>query len=237
MTRTATRPIPMGHIARDDAMAFGWALSAMAVATMWLFVGMLAAFLLAFTVFFYVVVYTLWPEAPHAPEYRGSGGLRGGVAAGDRLGFAVTGSPARLRRSCWWRSFSCGRRLFSGSCSCGAARIMPAPACRCCPWCAVSRPPGSITFWLYTLLLAPLGVVPAPLSGLGGMLDHDRCRARMGFGWMRCALRHSWRGARWRSSEPGLPSKPCSVVSLLYVFVPSAALIVERLLHLPPLWI
>src|ERR1700733_8563084 len=47
MTRTATRPIPMGHIARDDAMAFGWTLSAMAVATMWLFVGLLAAGLLA----------------------------------------------------------------------------------------------------------------------------------------------------------------------------------------------
>src|ERR1700759_1645923 len=26
MSRTATRPIPLGHIARDDAMAFGWAL-------------------------------------------------------------------------------------------------------------------------------------------------------------------------------------------------------------------
>src|SRR5277367_797707 len=39
MSRTATRPIPLGHIARDDALAFGWALSVMAVATMWLFVG------------------------------------------------------------------------------------------------------------------------------------------------------------------------------------------------------
>src|ERR1700753_3063190 len=39
MTRTATRPIPLGHIAREDALAFGWALSVMAVATMWLFVG------------------------------------------------------------------------------------------------------------------------------------------------------------------------------------------------------
>src|SRR5476651_88460 len=43
MSRTATRPIPLGHIARDDAMAFGWALAAASVATMWLFVGVLAA--------------------------------------------------------------------------------------------------------------------------------------------------------------------------------------------------
>ena len=70
MTRTATRPIPMGHVAREDALAFGWAISAMAVATMWLFVNSLAAGLLAFTVFFYVVVYTLGTEAPHAAEHR-----------------------------------------------------------------------------------------------------------------------------------------------------------------------
>src|SRR6201994_4452926 len=34
MTRTATRPIPMGHIRREDAMAFGWSLSAFAVGTL-----------------------------------------------------------------------------------------------------------------------------------------------------------------------------------------------------------
>src|SRR3569832_2639942 len=39
MTRTATRPIPLGHIAREDALAFGWALSVAAVAIMWLFVN------------------------------------------------------------------------------------------------------------------------------------------------------------------------------------------------------
>src|SRR5579872_3447555 len=27
MSRTATRPIPMGHIGRDDAMIFGWTLA------------------------------------------------------------------------------------------------------------------------------------------------------------------------------------------------------------------
>src|SRR6201992_3758450 len=60
MARTATRPIPMGYVAREEALAFGWTLSVAAVATMGLFVNFLAAGLLAFTVFFYVVVYTLW---------------------------------------------------------------------------------------------------------------------------------------------------------------------------------
>src|SRR5579872_5656635 len=59
MSRTATRPIPLGHVAREDAMAFGWALSALSVATMWLYVNVLAATLLAFTIFVYIGVYTL----------------------------------------------------------------------------------------------------------------------------------------------------------------------------------
>src|SRR3984957_15877163 len=47
MSRTATRPIPMGHVAREEALAYGWSLSALAVAIMWLFVNLLAASLLA----------------------------------------------------------------------------------------------------------------------------------------------------------------------------------------------
>src|SRR5207302_10085661 len=60
MARTATRPIPMGRIARGDALAFGWTLAAGALAVMALFVNALAAFLLAFSIGFYVFVYTLW---------------------------------------------------------------------------------------------------------------------------------------------------------------------------------
>src|ERR1700759_357194 len=90
MSRTATRPIPMGHVAREDALAFGWALSAMAVATMWLFVNELAAGLLAFTVFFYVVVYTLGLKR-RTPQNIVIGGLSGALP--PAIGWAaVTGS-------------------------------------------------------------------------------------------------------------------------------------------------
>jgi protoheme IX farnesyltransferase len=90
MTRTATRPIPLGHVAREDALAFGWALSVAAVATMWLFVNELAAALLAFTVFEYVVVYTLWLKR-RTPQNIVIGGLSGAMPAA--IGWAaVTGS-------------------------------------------------------------------------------------------------------------------------------------------------
>jgi len=59
MARTAARPVPAGRLAPGDALAFGLVLSVAAVAMLGLFANWLAAGLLAFTIFFYVVVYTM----------------------------------------------------------------------------------------------------------------------------------------------------------------------------------
>jgi protoheme IX farnesyltransferase len=60
MRRTSGRPIPAGRLRRSDALGFGIVLAAFAVATLGLASNWLAAALLAFTIFFYVVVYTMW---------------------------------------------------------------------------------------------------------------------------------------------------------------------------------
>jgi heme o synthase len=60
MTRTRKRPIPSGRLAREEALAFGLFLSTFSVFTLGLVANWLAAGLLAFTIFFYVVVYTMW---------------------------------------------------------------------------------------------------------------------------------------------------------------------------------
>ena len=60
MSRTADRPVPRGRVAPGEAAGFGITLAGFAVATMGLLVNWLAAGLLAFTVFFYVVIYTMW---------------------------------------------------------------------------------------------------------------------------------------------------------------------------------
>jgi heme o synthase len=60
MKRTANRPIPRGRIAPGEAFAFGIVLAAFAVGVLGVLVSWLAAALLAFTIFFYVVVYTAW---------------------------------------------------------------------------------------------------------------------------------------------------------------------------------
>ncbi|MGC1465806.1 MAG: heme o synthase [Pseudolabrys sp.] len=60
MVRTARRPIPTGRVQPGEALAFGLTLAAFAVAVLGLTVNVLAALLLAFTIFFYVVIYTMW---------------------------------------------------------------------------------------------------------------------------------------------------------------------------------
>jgi protoheme IX farnesyltransferase len=60
MRRTAKRPIPAGLIDRDEALAFGVVLAAFSVLLLGLASNWVAAGLLALTIVFYAVVYTMW---------------------------------------------------------------------------------------------------------------------------------------------------------------------------------
>jgi protoheme IX farnesyltransferase len=60
MTRTRNRPIPQGRVTPSEALSFGVILSVFSVVTLGLFVNALAGALLAFTILFYVVIYTMW---------------------------------------------------------------------------------------------------------------------------------------------------------------------------------
>src|SRR5215475_13385766 len=59
MSRTANRPIPRGRITRAEAMTFGSTLAFFSVLTLCIIIKWYAGALLAFTIFFYVVIYTL----------------------------------------------------------------------------------------------------------------------------------------------------------------------------------
>ena len=226
MSRTATRPIPLGHIARDDAMAFGWSLAVLSVAVMWLFVNTLAATLLAFTVFVYIGVYTLWLKR-RTPQNIVIGGLSGALP--PAIGWAaVTGSlslapivlvaiifmwtPPHFWALSLWRSEDYAR-----------AGVPMLPVVK-------GKPSTRRHILAYTLLLAPLGVLPA-FIGLGGAL-YLAVSTFMG-AWMLLEAFKTWR-EKDAVKEPA--ARRLFGVSLLYVFVPFAVLIAEHLLHLPPLW-
>jgi protoheme IX farnesyltransferase len=60
MRRTCRRPIPAGRVTRESALTFGAVLAGLSVLTLGFVANWLAAALLAFTIFFYVVIYTMW---------------------------------------------------------------------------------------------------------------------------------------------------------------------------------
>ena len=60
MERTAKRPIPAGKVSPGDALGFGLTLSVASVVLLGLIVNVTSAALLALTIFFYVVIYSMW---------------------------------------------------------------------------------------------------------------------------------------------------------------------------------
>ena len=60
MKRTKSRPVPSGRIKPGEALSFGMWLSFISVVMLGLASNFLAAGILAFTIFFYVVIYTMW---------------------------------------------------------------------------------------------------------------------------------------------------------------------------------
>ncbi|MGH6769012.1 MAG: heme o synthase [Xanthobacteraceae bacterium] len=90
MTRTSARPIPRRRIAPGEALGFGVTLSGFSIVVLGLLVSWLAAALLAFTIFFYVVIYTMWLKRT-TPQNIVIGGAAG--AFPPVIGWAaVTGS-------------------------------------------------------------------------------------------------------------------------------------------------
>ena len=76
MRRTQSRPVPSGMVHPNEALGIGMALSGFSVAMLALAANMLAAGLLAFTIFFYAVVYTMWLKrsTPHNIVIGGAAG-------------------------------------------------------------------------------------------------------------------------------------------------------------------
>ncbi|KCV80902.1 protoheme IX farnesyltransferase [Actibacterium atlanticum] len=94
MKRTQNRPIPAGKVSPQEALGFGLALSGFAVVMLGLAANWAAAGLLAFTIFFYVVIYSMWLKRS-TPQNIVIGGAAG--AFPPMIGWAVvTGDVASV---------------------------------------------------------------------------------------------------------------------------------------------
>ncbi len=93
MSRTKNRPLPMNKIAPNNALAFGLILSAASVLIMGVIVNWLSSFLLAFTIFFYVVIYSMWLKRS-TPQNIVIGGAAGALP--PVIGWAAVTNSAPL---------------------------------------------------------------------------------------------------------------------------------------------
>jgi protoheme IX farnesyltransferase len=94
MARTAGRPLPARRMDRAAALNFGIGLAAFSVGIMGVAVNWLCAALLAFSIFFYAIVYTIWLK-PNTPQNIVIGGAAG--AFPPVIGWAaVTGDVTLL---------------------------------------------------------------------------------------------------------------------------------------------
>ncbi len=217
MTRTARRPLPMGRIQPGEALAFGLTLSVFSVVVLGLLVNLLAAALLAFTIFFYVVVYTMWLKRS-TPQNIVIGGAAG--AFPPMIGWAaVTGSmsfePILLfliiffwTPPHFWALAIYRMEDFKRA----GVPMLPVVA---------GENTTRIQILLYTLLLVPLGILPWPLgyaSALYGVIS-----VVMGFGMLVLALRVF----RERLPADGA-CRHLFAFSILYLFLLFAVLLVDR---------
>ena len=225
MTRTRDRPIPAGRIARGDALAFGWMLSVAAVAIMGLFVNTLAASLLAFTILFYVAVYTLWLKRL-TPQNIVIGGLSGALP--PAIGWAAaTGSltlaPLALVATIflWTPPHFWALALFRSDdyARAGVPMLPVVAGKRTTRWQILA----------YAILLAPVGAIPC-LLGLGGAL-YAAVSISLGV----LLIVQSIAVLRERDTVREPAARRLFGLSLIYVFALFLALIVEHVLHIAPL--
>ena len=217
MTRTARRPVPMGRVQPGEALAFGLTLSCFSVATLGLMVNLFAAALLAFTIFFYAVIYTVWLKRS-PPQTIVSGGAAG--AFPPMIGWAaVTGSlslePVLLFLIIFfWTPPHFWALALYRSDDYARAGVPMLPVVK---GDAATR----LQILLYTLILVPLAVSPW-LLGFAGLL-YGAVSAATGAVMLLLAIQI------YRERRPeDRASRNMFAFSILYLFLLFAALLAER---------
>ena len=217
MTRTARRPVPMGRIQPGEALAFGLTLAGFAVVVLGLLVNALAAALLAFTIFFYIAIYTVGLKRS-TPQNIVIGGVAG--AFPPMIGWtAVTGSLSLepvllfLIIFMWTPPHFWALALYRTEDYARAGIPM-------LPVVAGDRSTRR-HIMLYTLILVPLGVAPW-LAGFAGVL----------YGGIALVTGAIMLTLAWQVLNERHPAERASrnlfAFSILYLFLLFATLLVER---------
>ncbi len=220
MTRTKSRPIPAGKILGREALAFGLILSLLSVMTLGLFANWLAGALLAFTIFFYAVVYTMWLKRS-TPQNIVIGGAAG--AFPPMIGWACVTGTVTLESTVlfliiflWTPPHFWALALFKAK-DYGAAGVPMMPN-------VAGEASTKLQILLYALLVAPVGVAPWYLGFAGPVYGASSALLGALFVW------HAYRVWQMPESDRVMaPAKKLFGYSLVYLFALFAILLCEAL--------
>ncbi|MBU1306386.1 MAG: heme o synthase [Alphaproteobacteria bacterium] len=221
MSRTVNRPIPAGRISGGEALIFGVVLSVFSVTLLGLATNWVAGGLLAFTIFFYTVVYTMWLKRS-TPQNIVIGGAAG--AFPPMVGWAaVTGTISVesialfLIIFLWTPPHFWALALYKQS-DYGAAGIPMMPNVR-----GVASTKRQI--FAYSILLAAAGLLPT-LLGFAGLV-YTVVAVALGAGFL-------WYATRLLMTGDDVPMRKSARTlfnfSLIHLFVLFLGLLCDNLL-------
>ena len=231
MTRTSTRPIPSGAVPREEAIAMGMIMSGVSVLLMWLASNWLAAALLAFSIFYYGVIYTMWLKRS-TPQNIVIGG--GAGAFPPVIGWAaVTGNTPLDAWILFAITFFWTPPHFWALSLLAHSEYEKAGV----PMLPVTHGAKAtrLQMLVYTIVLAAVSMTPL-VTGLGGWI-YGVVTGGLNIAFLYYALR-VWRSHAGDDGAPAADQKLARsmfLFSILYLFLVFAALIVEHAagLHFP----
>ena len=221
MSRTAKRPIPSGRVSRGEALSFGIVLAVLSVMTLGVLANWLAASLLAFTIFFYVVIYTMWLKRT-TPQNIVIGGAAG--AFPPMVGWAaVTGHIGIesvllfLIIFLWTPPHFWALALFKkGDYDIAGIPMMPN---------VVGEASTKRQIFAYSALIAPVGVLPWVLGYAGLLYGAASTVLGLGFLW------YAWKVLVMPATDVKMrPAKALFGYSLIYLFGIFAVLLADVML-------
>ena len=225
MKRTASRPVPRGAILPGEALGFGLTLATGSVLVLGLLVNLVAGLLLAFTIFFYAVIYTMWLKRS-TPQNIVIGGAAG--AFPPMVGWAaVTGTvdvasialfliifmwtPPHFWALALWRKTDYAK---------AGVPMLP----------VVAGPDETRRqIWIYSLILVPVTFLPALLGTTGPLYSLVVVLLDATF------LYHAFRVYRRRDGEAA--DRACKKLfgfSIIWLFLVFGLILVERVSGIAP---
>ena len=217
MERTSSRPIPRGRVSPGEAAGFGFTLAVFSVVTLGLLVNVLAAALLAFTIFFYVAIYTVWLKRS-TPQNIVIGGAAGALP--PMIGWAAASGTLAVEPVLLFLIIFVWTPPHFWALSLYRVEDYVRAGIPMLPVVAGEQETRR-QILLYTLILAPLGVTPWLLGYAGAA--YGVAASTLGAFMIVLALRV------WRERNGHAAGKQLFGFSILYLFVLFAMLLVDRM--------